>query len=88
MFEELKIGFDKETMRFLRRQKTSGRHRAAQDYIRSLVKREFEAERNQNSLWLRNQLRPGLLAAEDDFLSLDAPSLIAEARRRAQTHAG
>lgn len=82
MSEELRVRFDQETMGFLRAKKASGGYRSAQDYIRHLVRRELETEQSQSSLRLRNQLRPGLLASEDEFLPLDASSIIAEAKRR------
>lgn len=87
MADELKLRFDRETMRFLQGKKSSGQYRSAQDYIRHLVRQEFTREQNQNSMWLRNQLRPGLQAAKDDFILLDTFAIIAEARRRRQKDA-
>ena len=84
MSEELKVRFDREMTAFLRGKKAAGRYRSAQDYLRHLVRQDMQNEQNQNLLWLRNQLRPGLLASEDEFMMVDVAAITAEARRRGE----
>ncbi len=82
MTEELRVRFDREMTAFVRGKKEAGQYRSAQDYIRYLVRQDMQNEQNQSSLWLRNQLRSGLLAADNEFLLVDATAILAEARRR------
>ncbi len=82
MAGEIKISFDKELTQFLRSKKSSGAYRSAHDFIRHLVRREYEHEQRQNSMWFRSQLKSGAGASDDDFIPIDAEGIMAEAKRR------
>ena len=63
----------------------SGIYVSASEYIRDLVRRDYEREEQRKAIWLRQELKPGLEAAESAFTDLDADSLISEAKaQRAQ----
>ncbi len=63
----------------------SGIFASASEYIRDLVRRDYEREEQRKAIWLRHELKPGVEATESAFMELDADSLISEAKaRRAQ----
>lgn len=64
----------------------SGLYDSASEYIRDLVRRDFEQEEQRRWTWLENELMPGMKAAESEFVPLDAASVIAEAKARKQAH--
>jgi antitoxin ParD1/3/4 len=51
------------------------------EYVRDLIRRDFEREEARRWAWLKEQVQPGLEADESDFVDLDAQEIIAEARR-------
>ncbi|WP_449067671.1 ribbon-helix-helix domain-containing protein [Prosthecobacter sp.] len=65
----------------------SGLYESASEYIRDLVRRDYEQEEQQRWTALENELLPGMRAEEAEFVPLDAESLIAEAKARKQAHA-
>ncbi len=60
----------------------NGLYSSVSEYIRDLVRRDYEAEENRKWSWLHHELKPGLDAVEDDFLKLDDGDILAEARKR------
>ena len=52
------------------------------EYIRDLVRRDYEREEQRKWLWLRQELTAGTEAPESRFIALDADTIIAEAKRR------
>jgi len=49
------------------------------------VRHDYEREEQRKAIWLRQELKPGLEAAESAFTELDADRFISEAKaRRAQ----
>ena len=86
MAEGVNVRFAGELQRFIQsRVGVSGIYASASEYIRDLVRRDYEREEQRKAIWLRHELKPGLEAAESAFTELDADSLIFEAKaRRAQ----
>lgn len=64
----------------------SGLYDSANEYIRDLVRRDYEQEEQIRWTWLAEELTPGMKAAESEFVPLDAASVIAEAKARKQAH--
>ena len=64
----------------------SGLYESASEYIRDLVRRDYEQEEQRRWTWLEQELAPGMQAAESEFVPLDAASVIAEAKARKQAH--
>ncbi|MFZ4766106.1 MAG: type II toxin-antitoxin system ParD family antitoxin, partial [Roseimicrobium sp.] len=56
------------------------------EYIRDLVRRDYEREEQRQWQWLRQELKAGAQADESDFIALDADSIIAEAKLRRTKH--
>ena len=60
----------------------SGLYNSAGEYIRDLVRRDYEHEEQRKKLWLRHELAAGAEAEVSEFFALDAGSLIAKAKAR------
>lgn len=58
----------------------SGLYASASEYIRELVRRDYETEEQRKWAWLRHKLKPGAAADASDFVELDADTLLKEAR--------
>ncbi len=56
-----------------------GLYANASEYIRDLVRRDFEHEEGRRWTWLKEQLQPGMEADESEFEALDAEKIISEA---------
>lgn len=65
----------------------SGLYSSTSEYIRDLVRRDYEQEEKRKWAWLRNELSAGVEAAESEFVPLDAEDLIAKAKKRKQANA-
>jgi len=65
---------------------SSGLYDSASEYIRDLVRRDYEQEEQRRWNWMEEELTPGMMAAEAEFVPLDAASVIMEAKARKQAH--
>lgn len=87
MAEGVNVRFAGELQRFIQeRTKGSGLYASASEYIRDLVRRDYEREEERKWLWLRQELQAGAEASEAEFVPLDADSVIAEAKARRKAH--
>jgi antitoxin ParD1/3/4 len=87
--EGVNVRFAGELQRFIQeRTGASGLYASASEYIRDLVRRDYEREEQRKWGWLRQELKAGAEAPEGDFVSLDADGLIAEAKARRNTPGG
>ena len=83
MAEGVNVRFAGELQRFIQaRTGESGLYSSASEYIRDLVRRDYEREENRKWTGLRQELKAGAAAPEADFVPLEANSLIAEAKAR------
>ncbi len=83
MAEGVNVRFAGELQRFIQnRISTSGLYSSASEYIRDLVRRDYEREELRKWQWLRQELKDGLEADESEFVALDADSIINEAKKR------
>lgn len=87
MAEGVNVRFAGELQRFIQeRIGVSGLYASASEYIRDLVRRDYEREEQRKWAWLRQELKGGVEAPESDFVPLKADSLIAEAKARRKKH--
>jgi antitoxin ParD1/3/4 len=87
MAEGVNVRFAGELQRFIRsRTGKSGLYGSASEYIRDLVRRDYEHEEERRWAMLRHELVPGLKADEGQFVKLDAGKVIAEAKARRAKH--
>ena len=83
MAEGVNVRFSGELQRFiLARTGDSGVYASASEYIRDLVRRDYEREEQRKWLWLRHELKAGVEASESEFETIAIDSLIGEARSR------
>ncbi|MBL8819330.1 MAG: hypothetical protein JNL58_25080 [Planctomyces sp.] len=83
MAEGVNVRFSGELQRFIQeRTGATGVYASASEYIRDLVRRDYEREEQRKWLWLRHELKEGLEASESEFESLDTNRLLDEARSR------
>jgi antitoxin ParD1/3/4 len=86
MAEGVNVRFSGELQRFIReRTGDSGVYASASEYIRDLVRRDYEREEQRKWLWLRHELKAGVEASDSEFVSVDGQNLIEEARSRRTT---
>jgi antitoxin ParD1/3/4 len=89
MAEGVNVRFAGELQKFIQtRIGVSGLHASASEYIRDLVRRDYEREEQRKWVWLREELKAGVEAPEADFVPLNANNLIAEAKARRTRHGG
>lgn len=60
----------------------SGLYGSTSEYIRDLVRRDYELEEQRRWAWLRQELSAGATADESEFVPLDSEALIAQAKKR------
>lgn len=90
MSEGVNVRFVGELQKFIQTKVgETGVYNSASEYIRDLVRRDYEREEERKWSFLRQELQAGLKAPELEFVPLDADGIIAEARsRRKKKHGG
>jgi antitoxin ParD1/3/4 len=89
MAEGVNVRFAGELQKFIQtRVGDSGLYNSASEYIRDLVRRDYEREEVRKWSFLRSELQPGLEAGESEFEELDANAIIKEARARRKIKRG
>ncbi len=89
MAEGVNVRFAGELQRFIQnRISASGLYSSASEYIRDLVRRDYEREEDRKWQSLREMLKAGASANECEFTALDADTIIVEAKNRRKKHAG
>ncbi len=81
MAEGINVRFAGELQRFIQtRTEADGLYASASEYIRDLVRRDYE--RTEQAKWrrLREELKAGAEADESDFVALDAAEILKEAK--------
>ena len=59
----------------------NGLYESVSEYIRSLIRQDFEKEENTRWEWLEEELLPGLHASEDEFVEFTPEDIIQTARQ-------
>lgn len=81
MAEGVNVRFAGKLQKFIQaRVDDDGLYGSASEYIRDLVRRDYEREEQRKWAQLRHELKIGMEADEDEFVTLSADSLIAEAK--------
>jgi antitoxin ParD1/3/4 len=83
MAEGVNVRFSGALKEFVeQRSGSNGLYGSASEYIRDLVRRDYESDEAQRWDSLHLELKAGMAASESDFVPLDTKSVLAEARRR------
>ena len=90
MSEGVNVRFKGELKHFIdsRVDDSAGLYNSTSEYIRDLVRRDYEAEEARKWAWLRSELREGADADPSQFKPLRAESVIKKARKQRRAHAG
>lgn len=87
MAEGVNVRFAGELQKFIRdRVGESGLYSSTSEYLRDLVRRDYEREEQRKWSRLRSELKAGLEASESEFITLDAGKIIKEAKARRKAH--
>ncbi len=83
MAEGVNVRFAGELQKFVQSKAgKSGLYGSASEYIRDLVRRDYEQEEKTKWEWLRAELKAGSVSEKKDFIALDAKSILSDARAR------
>ena len=83
MAEGINVRFAGALQQFIHeRVRVSGLYGSASEYIRDLVRRDYEREDARKWGWLRNELRAGADADESQFVPLNSESVLRKAKSR------
>lgn len=89
MAEGINIRFAGALQQFIHdRVGSSGLYSSPSEYIRDLVRRDYEREEERKWSWLREELKAGTDAVESQFGPLDADTILAKAKSRRDSNAG
>jgi antitoxin ParD1/3/4 len=81
MSQGVNVRFAGNLQRFISKKTgEGGLYSSASEYIRDLVRRDYESEEHRLVGKLLDELRPGATAKPAEFVALDAEKLIAEAK--------
>ena len=89
MAEGVNVRFKGKLKRFVetRVDEASGVYGSTSEYIRDLVRRDYEREEARKWAGLRHELEAGALAPESAFIPLNADSIISSAKAKRSAHA-
>ncbi len=59
----------------------SGLYESASEYVRDLIRRDYQRQEERKWSWLMDQLRPGMEADESEFVPLDPEEIIKAAKK-------
>lgn len=87
MAEGINVRFAGALQQFIKEQVgAKGLYSSASEYIRDLVRREFEREEERKWDWLRSELKAGAEGKESQFVPLDGEHILQEAKKRRKLH--
>ena len=88
MAEGINVRFAGALQQFIHeRAGAKGLYGSASEYIRDLVRRDYEREEKRKWSWLREELKAGTGADESQFVPLDAEAVLRKAKARRASHA-
>ena len=68
-------------LRFIEEQASpDGLYESASEYVRDLIRRDYQRQEERKWSWLLDQLRPGMEADASEFVSLDPEEIIKTAK--------
>jgi antitoxin ParD1/3/4 len=83
MAEGVNVRFSGALKKFVeQRSMAQGLYGSASEYIRDLVRRDFEREEERRWDLLHGELQAGMEAGDSDFVPLKTADILAEARHR------
>ena len=65
----------------------NGLYESASEYVRDLIRRDYQRQEERKWIWLRDQLGPGMDADEGEFVPLDPQEIINTAKKEKAVNA-
>lgn len=88
MAEGVNVRITGKLRRFIEEQAgPDGLYESANEYVRDLIRRDYQRQEERKWSWLINQLRPGMEADESDFVSFDPKDIIETAKKEKASNA-
>jgi antitoxin ParD1/3/4 len=82
MAEGVNVRITGKLRRFIEEQASpNGLYESASEYVRDLIRRDYQRQEERKWSWLMDQLRPGMEADESDFVPLDPEEIIKAAKK-------
>ena len=74
--------------RFIEEQASpNGLYESASEYVRDLIRRDYQRQEERKWSWFMDQLRPGMEADESEFVPLDPEEIIRAAKKEKANNA-
>ncbi len=82
MAEGVNVRITGKLRRFIEEQvSSSGLYESASEYIRDLIRQDYQQQEKRKWSWLMDQLRPGMEADESEFVPLDPEEIIKASKK-------
>ena len=82
MAEGVNVRITGKLRRFIQEQASpNGLYESASEYVRDLIRRDYQRQEERKWIWLMDQLRPGMEANESEFVPLDPEEIIKAAKK-------
>jgi antitoxin ParD1/3/4 len=82
MAEGVNVRITGKLRRFIEEQaRPSGLYESASEYVRDLIRRDYQLQEERKWSWFMDQLRPGMEADENEFVPLDPKEIIKAAKK-------
>ena len=82
MTEGVNVRITGKLRRFIEEQASpNGLYESASEYVRDLIRRDYQRQEERKWSWFMDQLRPGMEADESEFAPFDAEEIIKAARK-------
>ena len=88
MTEGVNVRITGKLRRFIEEQAgPDGLYESANEYVRDLIRRDYQRQEERKWSWLVSQLRPGMEADESDFVAFDPEDIIETAKKEKASNA-
>ena len=82
MAEGVNVRITGKLKRFIEEQaSTNGLYESASEYVRDLIRRDYQRQEKRKWSWLVDQLRPGMEVDENEFVPFDPEEIITAAKK-------
>ena len=82
MAEGVNVRITGKLRRFIEEQAgVNGLYESASEYVRDLIRRDYQRQEERKWSWFMDQLRPGMQADESEFVPLDPEEIIKTAKK-------
>ena len=82
MAEGVNVRISGKLRRFIEEQAgPEGLYESASEYVRDLIRKDYQQQEERKWRWLMDQLRPGMEADESEFVTFDQKEVIEAAKK-------